>query len=306
VQVVLPNVLAVVNYKGGVGKTSVAANVAGTAAASGWRVLLVELDAQGNLSRDLGWWGRTDRGGELTEAIQQRRAVRPVRDVRENLDVVFAGSAAQAIEPLLLTQGFAGSSSTPYTLETALAPIAGDYDLVLLDCPPSVGSQLSREAVRTALFLVIPTKPDAASIDGLEGLAEIVGEVRTEQGPGSRPNPYVSPLGVVLFDVGTGDAAIRRETAAEIHETLGELAPMFDAKVRHARDAARQLRAKGMLAFEYERAKLESLPFYKALKAGKRPEKFASNAGGLAADYSALTEEILARYVAQRDVVTAS
>jgi chromosome partitioning protein len=83
----------VVNGKGGVGKTSLTANLAGLYAAAGYRTLAIDLDPQGNLGDDLGYLGAglSDNGAELVDALRARRAYRPLRDVRPGLDVLAGG-----------------------------------------------------------------------------------------------------------------------------------------------------------------------------------------------------------------------
>lgn len=81
----LVNCLAVVNSKGGVGKTSIVANIAGTAASGGWRMLAVDLDPQGNLARDLGYWDTSDDGQSLAQLLAGR-STKPRPQVRPRLD----------------------------------------------------------------------------------------------------------------------------------------------------------------------------------------------------------------------------
>ncbi len=83
--------IAVSNGKGGVGKTSVASHLAGIAAAAGWKVLAVDLDPQGNLGQDLGYYqaDRGDSGRSLSDAVIDGTELVPLRDVRPNLDVWF-------------------------------------------------------------------------------------------------------------------------------------------------------------------------------------------------------------------------
>ena len=76
------NTILVMNGKGGVAKTSVVANLAGLAAASGWRTLAIDTDPQGNLARDLGCIDDTDDGHNLANAILAREPLQPMRNVR--------------------------------------------------------------------------------------------------------------------------------------------------------------------------------------------------------------------------------
>ena len=84
-------VVAIANGKGGVGKTSLTAGLAGLIAGAGYRVLTVDADPQGNLRRDLGY-DSTD-GQSLASAIQSGTQLEPLRDVRPNLDCIPGGAA---------------------------------------------------------------------------------------------------------------------------------------------------------------------------------------------------------------------
>ena len=87
----IPSCVMVSNGKGGVLKTSLAANLSGLAAASGWSVLAVDLDPQGNLATDLGCLERSDGGEALLRAVAENAPLIPLRDVRPGLDVVAGG-----------------------------------------------------------------------------------------------------------------------------------------------------------------------------------------------------------------------
>lgn len=140
-----------------------------------------------------------------------------------------------------------------------------------------------RAALGLTHHAVIPTKIDDASIDGLEGLADEVGEVvRTA-------NPHLHVLGVVLFDVGAGDSRLHAEARAELEAMLAGIAPVLGTAIRHTRRAARDLRRRGSTAAEYEQAALDAKPWYDNPAA----PALSPAAGGLAADYQRLTTEIL-------------
>ena len=89
----IPNTILVTDGKGGVGKTSLVANIAGLAAASGWHTLAIDLDPQGNLARDLGVLDEADDGTNLHHTITNRAALEPLRDVRPGLDLAPGGPA---------------------------------------------------------------------------------------------------------------------------------------------------------------------------------------------------------------------
>src|SRR5437764_8878927 len=102
----LENAVAIANGKGGVGKTSITANVAGTAALSGWKVLTVDLDGQGNLGNDLGYnqRGLSDEGRGMVRAVVSGDPLEPLVGVRENLDAVPGGEAVDELVAILTTR----------------------------------------------------------------------------------------------------------------------------------------------------------------------------------------------------------
>lgn len=270
----LKNCLVVTNAKGGVGKTSIVANLAASAAAGGWRVLAVDLDPQGNLARDLGYWHHSDDGAALAQSIRQGNPPAPACDVRPGLDVL-AGGHQLAAEPA------AGDASA--RLAYALQPLHDRYDLIVLDTPPAAGP-MQRAALGMAAFALVPTKIDDASIDGLEGLAVELADIRTSR------NPDLQVVGVVMFDVGARDHRLRADARTALEELLGDIAPVLQTTIRHSRRAARDLRRLGRTCAEYEHTALTSPRWIDDPTA----PVYSSAATGLADDYQQLADEVLA------------
>ncbi|MDF1597402.1 MAG: ParA family protein [Acidimicrobiia bacterium] len=271
------NVIAFANGKGGVGKTSLTANFAGLAAASGWRVLAVDLDPQGNLGADLGY-DRTDQGDdgrELIEAIIHQRRPRPIQAVRTNLDVVAGGAALDQFVERVARDA---TSNRLQAVRRPLSALANDYDLVVLDCPPTGGIVL-QTMLAAAAFVVVPTRRDLASMQGLTRVAREFAAVR------STVNPDLRLLGVVLFEFAAQDTRLLAETRGMLEERLSSIAPVFEGFVRQARRASSEMRRLGMLAHEYDEA---------TRAPGAR--RLAGSVVGLAADYRQITEAILEEY----------
>jgi len=240
---VLANALAVANGKGGVGKTSITANVAGTAALSGWRVLAVDLDPQGNLGNDLGYNddGRSDRGRSLLQAVVAGTAPAVLHDVRPGLDVIAGGEATEELEAVLTTRQQRDGAAVR-VLSEALSRV-GEYQLVLIDCPPSSGVLLDA-ALIAARFLVIPTRGDSGSLDGLSKVARRFAQVR------AAGNPTIELLGVVLFDFGKNDTAVVGRVRDRLTEDLAGAASVFETFIRNSRMAPGDMRELGVLAYE--------------------------------------------------------
>jgi cellulose biosynthesis protein BcsQ len=283
----LPRVVVVAQGKGGVGKTSLTANVAGLAAHAGHRVLAIDLDPQGNLARDLGY--PPGAGDDLLGALIAGSPAPLTSGVRPRLDVIVGGPAVGDLLGLAFSRAGRGGRDLAELLQSSLAPVVGDYDLVLVDTPP--GDRLLVEAaMATAAYVLVPTRPDEASLDGLERVAERFAAARER-------NRDLQLLGVCLFAVGSRAQRMTEETRAAVEQVLGGAAPVFDTQIRHLDSAAVDARRRGLLIHELEdaagddrRARLA------ALSTGTTHRGLLSrDTAGLAADYAALAHEMLTR-----------
>lgn len=306
----LSRVIAVSNGKGGVLKTTITANIGGLLAASGSRVLLVDLDPQGNLAEDLGFTGseRDDRGAALADALQTggRYGATPVRAIRENLDVFVGGPELERASAFLVTRG-SQSETTQLALARVLAPIAADYDLVLIDCPPGEEA-LQTAAMGAAKWVLVPVKSDASSRRGFEAVANRLELVRGQHDGVTGYNPEVGLLGVVLVGVGTNSTAIRREAR---HRIVGEDASasrdVFESTIRHSEATAQATRETGQLVHELD-DQVSRAPKWYQIRRGEAtaPEFAPRSATNVADDLQAVTEELVARLAsAESEEVTA-
>lgn len=292
---VLSRVVTFANGKGGVGKTSLSTNFAGLAALAGWKTLFLEFDPQGNAGHDLGygWQGLSDEGRHMLEVVDFGKQLAPVlTDVRDGLDVVPMGrSALMDIEDVLSGRERRGTEFRT-TLAAALSPIAGDYDLIVIDTPPT-RPKVMQLVLGATRWLVVPTKVDRSSIAGLGELAAELAEVHPV-------NPQVELLGVVLFDVDTSATVIRRNAEQDINQALDGAAPLFDSTIRHSA-AAIEARGQGKLVHELAESAGQAEPWYKALKEGRKPARIPGTVGALAEDHLVLTDAILTRIAAKEE-----
>ncbi|MDT0235246.1 ParA family protein [Curtobacterium sp. BRB10] len=295
----LNRVIAVSNGKGGVLKTTITANIGGLLAASGSRVLLVDLDPQGNLAEDLGFTGsdRDDRGAALADALQTggRYGATPVRTIRDNLDVFVGGPELERASAFLVTRG-SQSETTQLALARVLAPIAADYDLVLIDCPPGEEA-LQTAAMGAAKWVLVPVKSDASSRRGFEAVANRLELVRGQHDGVTGYNPEVGLLGVVLVGVGTNSTAIRREAR---HRIVGEdtaaSRDVFESTIRHSEATAQATRETGQLVHELDDQVSRAPKWYQIRRGEATAPDFAPrSATNVADDLQAVTEELVAR-----------
>ena len=289
----LNQALAIANGKGGVGKTSLTSNIASMAAHSGWEVLVIDLDPQGNLGADLGYrqMGLSDDGMALSKAVQFKEPLDPpVKQVRPRLDAVPAGLSTRELAHVLQNRGHLESATS---MEAALADVADYYDLILFDCPPG-DDALGDLGLAMARGLVIPIKFDPGSMDGLELMAARVGEIRR-----LGINPNLELTGIALFDLNPQATALRRQIEEEIRADFPDGVRIFNRAIRHSQRAAFDMRQEGMTSIEYEHEaivdRVERLQLLgEGTEALRRlgPAR-SQSAAGLAEDYLILTNEIL-------------
>lgn len=298
----LGRVVAVINGKGGVLKTSLVANVAGRLAANGMRVLAIDLDISGNLKHDLGLVGdsRDDSGKGMLDAVWTGSPLPIAREAREGLDFVFGGRALEMVGSLAKSQIVEELPTGSIGGEFAqrLADVADDYDMILLDCPPG-NTELQDMALAATRWVLIPTKTDPASWDGLLGVGPRVKRAR-------QTNTALSYLGVVVTAHNPAATRVQRNTRARLDE-VGETVPLLDTFIRHSETAAHDCRSRGQLAHELAKdvvthrgQRLEALSARRR-GSGERsnvielPVALSGSADSLAGDYFKLAQEICDR-----------
>ncbi len=181
-------IVAVANQKGGVGKTTTALNVATSVALAGQRVLLVDIDPQGNLTSGVGLKGERSAAGTVYEALmtdgEPGTFVLPTRVERLSLIPADRNLTGAEIELVSVPD-------RERRLKRVLDPLRAGYDYIFIDCPPSLGL-LTLNALVAADAVLIPLHCEYFA---LEGLADLVGTMRRVRGA---LNPALDIEGVLL------------------------------------------------------------------------------------------------------------
>lgn len=281
----MKSTLVFANQKGGVGKTSLAAATAASAAQIGVRTLAVDLDKQGNLASRFGVV-ETDDGKALFAAVTMEEKPVVVRDVRPGLDVLPGGRFSESLGDVLRSRTSKSGPRALRVVSDTLATVGDDYDLVVIDTP--VDRTAIEAALMAATHLVIPTRADDDSTNGFVWLAEVFAETRA-QGLSS-----CELAGVAVFDVDSAAKRVRAEVRQYVQEVLGGAAPVFESTIRHSTASAIGMRQLGLLPNEYADAAAGQEPWYKRRKESEDPVYASATASrALADDYAGLTREIL-------------
>lgn len=285
----LARTIALVNDKGGVGKTTLAVNLAGQLAAAGFACLLVDLNRQANIARDLGYrdTASDDHGRNLFDAITGRGDLQPVPGVRPSLDVAPGGTELDDLVSHMVGRMSREGPPANLALGDALAPLAPSYDFVIIDSPPEA-TFLVDLCLYAARWILIPTRSDEAGLDGMANVAKRFTVAK-------QYNPGLSLLGAVLFGTGVRSTSIHDEVRGGIAQAFGGHSPLFSAFIRFSEKTAQDGRRMGRLAHELEEDLAAQPAWWKALREGKsHGPRISATAASVAGDYRDLALEVLA------------
>jgi len=199
-------VFAIVNQKGGVGKTTTAVNLSASIAVSERRTLLVDLDPQANATSAFG----IDAPRHIYDALSGRCVMKDIVQTTalEYLHVVPSGRDLYGAEVELVS-----ALNRERQLERALADLREDYEFIFVDCPPSLGL-LTLNALCAANAVIIPLQCEYYALEGLAGLLETVDLVREQL------NPDLALEGIALTMMDQRNN-LSRQVQQEVREHFG-------------------------------------------------------------------------------------
>lgn len=207
----MQKVVAVANQKGGVGKTTTSVNLAACLAAESCRVLLIDLDPQGNATSGVGidrYECKTSVYNALIGALPLKELV--LSTATENLDIVPSTTDLAGAEVELVDQ-----PEREFQLRAALEAFEGDYDFIILDCPPSLGL-LTLNAMAAANTVLVPIQTEYYALEGLGHLLQTIDLIHEHL------NPALTLEGILLtmYD---GRTNLSEQVATEVSSHFGEL-----------------------------------------------------------------------------------
>jgi chromosome partitioning protein len=244
----MTRVIGVVNQKGGVGKTTTSVNLGAALAEHGKRVLLIDLDAQANLTAHLGVGAveaqddgsfEVEAGTSDASSYEVLKGTKTIKEARvsrsENLDVVPSSLLLSAADLEL-----GGVVGRELILRRALTSVAGEYDFIIIDCPPALGL-LSLNALAAVQEVIVPVQSEYLALHGVRQLLDTIDQVREIYNPTLK-------VGGVLICLHDSRKRLGRAVAETIRSYFGAL--VFESVVRTNVSLA-EAPANGQSIFEY-------------------------------------------------------
>lgn len=238
-------VIALTNQKGGVGKTTTTVNLGVGLANQGKRVLLIDSDAQANLTMSLGWQ-QPDELSVTLSTVMQNIVDDITMDIHEGIlhheegvDLLPSSIELSGLEVRLFN-----AISRENILKTYVNAVRKDYDYILIDCMPSLGLTVIN-SLSAADSVIIPTQSHYLSAKGLELLLQTVSKVKRQINPDLK-------IDGILMTMALPRTNISREITETIREAYGQHIRVFDTQIPHSVRAV-EASASGKSIYAYDR-----------------------------------------------------
>ena len=236
--------IAIVNQKGGVGKSTTAVNLGVGLTQLGKKVLLVDADGQANLTEMLGWQQPDELSPTLATMLERVIADKPIAQEEgilhhaEGVDLMPANIELSGMEVSLVN-----TMSRETVLRTYLSEVRRSYDYILIDCSPSLG-MLTLNALTAADKVIIPVQAHYLPVKGLEQLLKTVSKVQRQL------NSNLQVSGILLTMV-EGRTNFAKDISNLVRQAYGQSIRVFDTEIPRGIKAA-EMSAEGMSIFKFE------------------------------------------------------
>lgn len=189
----MSRVIAIANQKGGVGKTTTSINLSACLAEKGKKVLLIDMDSQGNTTSGFGFELDKTVYEVLREEVSIEEAIIPVEECFENLFLIPANRNLAGAEIELVTR-----ENMQYILKKQLEPIKDNYDFIIIDCPPALG-MLTVNAMTASDSVLVPIQCEFYALDGLSQLIYTIELIQDSL----NPDLYIEGVVFTMYDART-------------------------------------------------------------------------------------------------------
>ncbi|TDK22689.1 ParA family protein [Luteimonas aestuarii] len=205
----MARIIAIANQKGGVGKTTTAVNLAAALAKTPKRVLLVDLDAQGNATMGSGIDKRDLHASTCDVLLEELHAEDAIMETAEGFDLMPGNTDLTAAEIELMDE-----DGREQRLKRALEPLRARYDFIVIDCPPAL-SLLTLNALTASDSVLVPMQCEYYALEGLTALLQTIDALK------QRLNPELEIEGVLrtMFDVRNN---LANAVSAELVQHFGD------------------------------------------------------------------------------------
>jgi chromosome partitioning protein len=214
----MSKILAIINHKGGVGKTTTTINLGAALALKGFKILVVDLDPQTNLTQSFGKEsiGRRNIYNAFVDIVKENKNSLPIENIKQNLDIVPASLDLSASEIELVNE-----PGKEFLLKELIKPIERNYDYIIIDCPPSLGL-LTINALTAASDVIIPVQAEYLALKGMMKLLYSIEKVKL------RLNKDLSFSGIIITQF---DSRVNLHKTAE-EQILAGFENVFDTRIR--------------------------------------------------------------------------
>lgn len=221
----MSKIIAIVNQKGGVAKTTTTNALGIGLANKGYKVMLVDLDPQGNLSMSLGVPFPDNEEYSMAQlllmALQNRKSEIEIKDyinTKYGVDFFIGNDDLGKVDRML-----SGFRDSEYMLQSILLDISEGYDYVIIDCMPSIGN-LTESAIIAADEILVPSEPQYFSTKGIQSLFDEIGEIQR------RKNPTLKIVGILATKVDTR-TNIAKEFISAVNSIFGNDIYIFKSMI---------------------------------------------------------------------------